>query len=244
MLHPAMLVVSAGLDKYKQAVFEIPVQGVEMSDFAAQRHNMVEGQVRANDVTDKRIQEAMAEIPRELFVPEHLTSVAYADRCLEVAPGRTILDPRCFAKLLQLASIGGEDHVLVVGSAGGYSAAVLGRLAKNVVALEEDEGLVRLARERLAGVQNIKIEQGRLADGFAPAAPYDVIFVNGASEIRPDRLLAQLKPEGRLVAVIRAAGSGRAHLFLNNNGAISSRAAFDAQVPVLPGFEKADEFVF
>jgi protein-L-isoaspartate(D-aspartate) O-methyltransferase len=215
-----------------------------MSDFAAQRLNMVEGQVRANDVTDRRVQDAMAEIPREEFLPEHLAGVAYADRCVEVAPGRFLLDPRCFAKLLQLASINAEDHILDVGCAGGYSTAVLGCLGKDVVALEEDVGLFRLASERLGGAANIRVERGRLADGFAPGAPYDLIFVNGAVETKPDSLLAQLKPDGRLVAVIRGAGSGQAHIFSNHGGAISERAVFDAQVPLLPGFERADEFVF
>lgn len=224
--------------------FSKALSGVAMSDFVAQRLNMVEGQVRANDVTDRRIQDAMAEIPREQFVPAHLDSVAYIDRCIEVAPGRHILDPRCFAKLLQLASIGARDHVLDVGGAGGYSAAVLARLATDVVTLEEDGDLVRIARQRLSGFQNVRVEQGPLSDGFAGAAPYDVVFVNGALEFRPDTLLAQLKPTGRLVAVIRTAGRGQAHLFVNNDGAISSRVAFDAQVPVLQGFEKASGFVF
>ena len=222
----------------------VTLSGVVMSDFAAQRLNMVEGQVRANDVTDRRIQAAMAEIPREDFVPAHLYSVAYMESCLEVAPGRHMLDPRCFAKLAQLASIGAEDHVLDVGGAGGYSAAVLARLAKDVIALEEDSDLVGSASRRLAGIENIRVEQGRLSGGFAQGAPYDVIFVNGALEFAPDALLAQLKPGGRLVAVIRCAGRGQAHLFVKSDGAISSRAAFDAQVPVLPGFEKAKGFVF
>jgi protein-L-isoaspartate(D-aspartate) O-methyltransferase len=215
-----------------------------MSDFAAQRLNMVEGQVRANDVTERRIHDAMAEIPREQFVPGHLESVAYIDCCLEVAAGRYILDPRSFAKLAQLASIGAGDHVLDVGCAGGYSAAVLARLAGDVIALEEDSGLVRIASQSLLRIENIRVEQGRLSGGFVQAAPYDVIFVNGALESRPDVLLGQLKPYGRLVAVIRAAGRGQAHVFVNNDGAISSRPAFDAQVPVLPGFEKAKGFVF
>ncbi len=215
-----------------------------MSDFAVQRLNMVEGQVRANDVTDTRIQEAMAEIARERFVPAHLDSVAYMDSSLEVAPGRYLLDPRCFAKLAQLASIDESDHVLIVGCASGYSAAVLARLAGDVIALEEDSERVRMAREQLVESKNVRLEQGQLSAGFATGAPYDVIFVNGALETRPDKLLEQLKPDGRLVAVIRTAGRGQAHLFVNNNGAISSRAAFDAQLPILPGFEKAKGFVF
>jgi protein-L-isoaspartate(D-aspartate) O-methyltransferase len=215
-----------------------------MSNFAAQRLNMVEGQVRANDVTDRRIQEAMREVPREHFVPSHLINVAYADHCLEIIPGRHILDPRCFAKLLQLASIGGGDHVLDVGCATGYSAAVMARLASDVVALEEDEELVSTAAKRLEKIENLQIAQGRLSSGFHQAAPYDVILVNGALELRPDSLIDQLADGGRLVAVIRNAKRGRAYLFLNNGDALSERPAFEAQVPVLTGFEKAAGFVF
>jgi len=205
---------------------------------------MVEGQVRANDVTDIRIQDAMADIPRERFVAERLNSVAYVDSCLEGAPDRCILDPRCLAKLLQLAAIGNSDHVLDVGCASGYSAAVLGRLAHDVIALEENQDLARIAGEQLREVENVRLEQGPLAGGYQQGAPYDVIFVNGALESSPDILLGQLAQGGRLVAVIRAAGRGRAHLYLKNDAAISVRAAFDAQVPVLPGFEKDEGFVF
>ncbi|MEE8438067.1 MAG: protein-L-isoaspartate O-methyltransferase [Micropepsaceae bacterium] len=215
-----------------------------MSDYAAQRLNMVEGQVRANDVTDRRIQIAMADIPRERFVPEHLNSVAYADICLEVASGRHMLDPRCFSKLLHLASIRNGDHVLDVGCASGYSAAILGRLAGDVIALEENQDLARIAGKQLLDMDNVRVEHGALSAGFRQGAPYDVIFVNGALESSPDSLLGQLAQGGRLVAVIRYGGRGRAHLYVNNNGAISDRAAFDAQVPVLPGFEKVEGFVF
>jgi protein-L-isoaspartate(D-aspartate) O-methyltransferase len=215
-----------------------------MSNFAAQRLNMVEGQVRANDVTDIRIQSAMADIPRERFVAERLNSVAYADSCLEVAPGRHILDPRCLAKLLQLAAIKNSDHVLDVGCASGYSAAILGRLAHDVIAFEENQDLARIAAEQLHEMENVRLVEGALSGGHPQGAPYDVIFVNGALETNPDMLLGQLAQAGRLVAVIRAAGRGRAHLYVKNEGMVSSRAAFDAQVPVLPGFERVEGFVF
>jgi protein-L-isoaspartate(D-aspartate) O-methyltransferase len=215
-----------------------------MSEYAAQRLNMVEGQVRANDVTDKRIQDAMASLLRERFVPARLRSVAYMDNCLEIVRGRWLLDPRCLAKLAHLAGVESTDHVLEIGCASGYSTAVLAHLAKTVVALEEDAELVRLAGEALKTSANVEIVQGRLADGFSRRAPYDVIFVNGALESRPDVLLRQLKNGGRLVAVIREGGRGQAHLFVNSGGVFSDRIAFDAQVPVLPGFEKVPGFVF
>jgi protein-L-isoaspartate(D-aspartate) O-methyltransferase len=215
-----------------------------MSEYAAQRLNMVEGQVRANDVTDKRIQDAMASLPRERFVPAHLRPVAYMDNCLELTRGRYLMDARCFAKLAHLAAIESDDHVLEVGCTSGYSTAVLAHLAKHVVALEEDAELLRHAGECLKGTPNVELVQGRLTDGFSQRAPYDVIFVNGALDARPDHLLRQLKNGGRLVAVIREGGRGQAHLFVNSGGAFSERIVFDAQIPVLPGFERVPGFVF
>src|SRR6185312_7807482 len=116
-----------------------------MLQFATQRFNMVEAQVRINDVTDPRIHAAMGEIPRERFVPASKRALAYADVPVEVAPGRFLLDPRSFSKLISMADIRETDTVLDVGAATGYSSAVLARLAKTVLALEQDAELVRAA---------------------------------------------------------------------------------------------------
>jgi protein-L-isoaspartate(D-aspartate) O-methyltransferase len=106
-----------------------------MQDMAAARLHMVEGQVRTNDVTDKRITEAMGRLERERFVPDSKRALAYSDVCVEVKPGRFLLDPRCLAKLAQLADIRESDRVLDVGCATGYSSAVLSALSADVVAL-------------------------------------------------------------------------------------------------------------
>ena len=215
-----------------------------MSEYAAQRLNMVEGQVRANDVTDRRIQIAMSEIARERFVPERLHPVAYMDRCLEILPGRYILDPRSFSKLVQVAAVEQGDRVLDVGCGSGYSSAVLCRLADEVVALEADPELAAVARQFLSKNANVTIVTGPLPEGAPDKAPFDVIFINGAIEIYPERLLRQLADGGRLVAIVSERGRGQARLYLNANGAIGERNAFDAQVPVLPGFERARVFEF
>ena len=120
-----------------------------MPDFRAQRLNMVESQVRTNDVTDVRIQDAMREVPRERFVPSAKQALAYADTVVEVVPGRFLLDPRTFSKLAELAEIEPTDRILDVGCASGYSAAVLARLAHEVIGLEEDAELVRVATDLL-----------------------------------------------------------------------------------------------
>jgi protein-L-isoaspartate(D-aspartate) O-methyltransferase len=209
------------------------------------RANMIDAQIRAADVTDPRIHGAMAAVARERFVPGSKRALAYADVPVEVAHGRFLLDPRSLAKALQLAEVTAEDRVLDVGCATGYSSAVLGRLAKSVVALEQDADLVRIASDLLADADgDIEVTQGGLIEGFKMGGPYDVILVNGMIESRPDILLGQLAEGGRLVAFMPSGVQGRATLFLREHGQVGSRADFDATVPVLAGFKKAQGFIF
>jgi protein-L-isoaspartate(D-aspartate) O-methyltransferase len=216
-----------------------------MPDYTLQRLNMVESQVRTNDVTDRRIQEAMKETPRERFVPAGKRAIAYADTAVEVAPGRFLLDPRTFSKLAQLAEIAPTDRILDVGCASGYSTAVLARLGGEVTGLEGDAELVRLGSDALSAASaNARVVQGRLAEGYPAGATYDVIFINGAVERVPDALQAQLSEGGRLVAVIETGRQGRAHVLVREHGRIGRRADFDASVPLLPGFRQPAGFVF
>ncbi len=217
-----------------------------MPDYAAQRLNMVDAQVRANDVTDPRIHAAMLEVPRERFVPAAKRALAYADSTVEVAPKRYLLDPRTFAKLVQLAHVQPGDNVLDVGPATGYSSAVLARLARTVVSLEQDADLVRIASEMLpaVGATNAAVVQGGFVEGCKASAPYDVIFINGAISIQPDGLLAQLAEGGRLVTIMQSNTQGRAQLFVKENSRVGARPDFDASAPALGGFKKAVGFVF
>lgn len=209
------------------------------------RFNMVEAQIRTSNVTDPRIHAAMGAVAREKFVPHAARALAYADVPVAVAPGRYLLDPRSFAKLLQLAQVDAGDRVLDVACGTGYSAAVLGRLAAEVVALEQDADLVRIASELLANVPGkVEVVQGGLIEGVKGQAPFDVIFVNGAIEQTPDTLLAQLAEGGRLVTVMRESGQARAWLFVKQNGQVGRRPDFDADVPLLAGFKKAMGFIF
>lgn len=217
-----------------------------MSSFAVQRLNMIDAQVRASDVTDPRIHAAMAEIARERFVPAAKRALAYADVSVEVSPGRFLLDPRTFAKMLALCEVRHGDKVLDVGCATGYSSAVLARLARTVFAFEQDADLVRLASELLpaAGAVNAVATQGVLSQGLKAEAPYDVIFVNGAIHAQPEMLLSQLAEGGRLVAVLSEGVRSQAVRFVREQGRIGSWAAFDATVPTLVGFSKTVGFVF
>ncbi len=220
-----------------------------MFDFAAARRMMVDCQVRTSDVTDQRIIAAMQDLPRERFVPERNASLAYLDLDVAVTsgtPARRLLKPMVLAKLVHAAEIGPQDRVLDVACATGYSTALLARLARNVVALEEDVTLARHARENLAavGAVNAEVVSGALPDGWPAGAPYDVIFVNGAAEVVPDRLLRQLAPGGRLVGVVGRAPASKAVLYLASGGQASALPIFDAAAPPLPGFAEPPAFVF
>jgi len=208
-----------------------------MVDYAQARKTMVDCQVRPSDVTDLRIIAALLDVPREQFVAPSRRAIAYLDLDLPVADGspRALLKPMVFAKLLQAAEIRESDRVLDVGCTTGYSAAVLAKLAGHVVALEEDPALAHIAAENLTapGV-HVAVAGGPLDAGWPADAPYDAILLEGASEVRPDRLLAQLKEGGRLVAVIGSAPLGKATLYRK----------VDAAAPRLPGFAKTAAFVF
>jgi protein-L-isoaspartate(D-aspartate) O-methyltransferase len=223
-----------------------------MIDFAAARRMMVDGQVRTSDVTDLRIIAAMLEVPRERFMPEGKADLAYLDLDVPVTrakPGaepRRLLKPMVLAKMVQAAAVTAGDRVLDVGCATGYSSALLARLARLVVALEQDAELARFARENLhASVPgNVTVVSGPLTDGWQPAAPYDVIFVNGAVEGRPEALSSQLRDGGRLVAVVGRAPVGRAMLYRAVRGDVTGWPIFDAAAALLPGFAAPPAFVF
>ena len=137
------------------------------------------------------------------------------------------------------------DHVLDVGCASGYSSALLARLARSVVALEEDPVLAKLAQANLSRIAGKAIVvAGPLVQGWPAQAPYDVIFLNGASEIVPRALFSQLAERGRLVAVIGRAPAARAMLYRRVAGDVSGWPVFDAAAKVLPGFAAPPEFVF
>jgi protein-L-isoaspartate(D-aspartate) O-methyltransferase len=216
------------------------------ADFSELRVKMVDGQVRTTDVTDPAIIDAMLAIARETFVDEGRRALAYIDEDIEIAPGRYLMEASPFAKLVQLADIRPGETVLDVGTGTGYSAAVLSRLAGRVVALESDAALAERARAALAGMaaDHVAVVTGPLAAGHAEAAPYDVIILEGAVEVMPDALFAELGEGGRLVAVEGQGNAGVARLYLKSGGIVTGRRAFNAAVKPLPGFERIAAFVF
>ncbi|MFZ0402400.1 MAG: protein-L-isoaspartate O-methyltransferase [Pseudolabrys sp.] len=217
-----------------------------MIDFATARRNMVDCQVRTADVTDLRIQSAMLEIPRENFVPPDFAGLAYLDLDLPVdkAGARRLLKPMVLAKLIHAADIASSDRVLDVGCATGYATAVLARLASEVVALDEDTDLARAAKSTLAAYPNVTVVGGPLTCGWPKAAPYDVILLEGATEVAPQAFLRQLKDGGRLVCILGGGPGAKAIRYYRSGEELGGRPIFDANAAVLPGFAKAPAFAF
>ncbi len=220
-----------------------------MTDYAIQRANMVESQVRTADVTDRRILRAMSHVPRELFATGNTKALSYMDEHLPVGQGRErrfLLAPRTFAKLVQLLEIDEGDAVLDVCSATGYSTAVLARLAKRVVAVEPDADLAASARATLAPLTegNVVVKSRPCTEGAPDEGPYDAILINGCVAGVPDSLLDQLKDGGRLAAVVASDSVGKAMLWRRRGPIFDSRPEFDAAAPALAGFAKEAGFVF
>ena len=163
-------------------------------DFAAARRNMVENQVRTNKVTNPSLIEALETLPREKFVPEALSGVAYVDEALPVSGGRYLLEPMVLALLLQHAQIRSTDIVMEIAAGTGYSTAVLAKMASTVVAIEADKVLADKATSNLveSGIDNAAIMTRPLIEGYKKQAPYNVIIISGCVEEVPDSLMLQI----------------------------------------------------
>lgn len=215
-----------------------------MTDYAARRTMMVDTQVRPSDVTSFAIIDAMLSLPREAFVPRSLREAAYLGANLELGDGRAILEPRTLAKMLDALDIRRNELALDVGSALGYSAAIMARMAEAVVALEDNEEMSDEAQDLLAehGVDNVIVHTGPLAEGAPAHGPYDVIAVHGAVQQLPEALTDQLKDGGRIACLFMEGALGAVRIGYKLNGHITWRFAFNAGAPVLPGFEKQAVF--
>jgi protein-L-isoaspartate(D-aspartate) O-methyltransferase len=189
---------------------------------------------------------AMRAVPRELYVPADLRTLAYMGDNLPLVPGRVLLAPRSFAKMLDALDIGPRDLVLDIGAGYGYSTAVIAQIAEAVVAVEEDVGMAAEAARLLTEeqVDNAILAPGALSEGDPKNAPYDAIVIEGGVERVPPAILDQLRPGGRIAAPMLADGVGSVRIGYRAAGGISWRFAFHAAAPVMPGFSAAPEFQF
>jgi protein-L-isoaspartate(D-aspartate) O-methyltransferase len=210
-----------------------------MQDFNLARRSMVDNQLRPEGVTDRGVLAAMDSVERERFVPESARALAYFDRPLKIAAGRTMMPPAALGRLLsELAPKPGE-RAMVVGSGTGYSAAVLKSIGLDVIALESDAALAAAANA--AGAETVG---GELAKGWATGAPYDIILFDGAFEEIPGTFIKQLSAGGRVAGAIVDRGVTRLVIGQVSGSALGLRSLVDADVDPLPGFERPRVFTF
>lgn len=210
---------------------------------ADMRSAMIDSQLRTNDVIDAAVVGAMAAVPREAHVPAHLASVAYMDRAIPLGHSRALNAPLVTGRMLVAAAIRPGLRVLLVGSATGYTAALLSRLGAEVHAVEDQAELMAIA-QAANGDANIHWVAGPLTDGAPGAAPFDRIIVEGAIETLPDALAAQLIEGGRLVAARPDGAVTRLVQGVKAGGSIPLRSFADMDVAPLTGFSVPAGFQF
>jgi protein-L-isoaspartate(D-aspartate) O-methyltransferase len=165
---------------------------------------MVERQLRGRDIRDARVLEAMASIPRELFVPPADRRRAYRDAALPIGHGQTISQPYMVARIAEALAVRPGELVLDVGTGSGYQAAVLAELGADVVTIERIPELAEQARANLAaaGYPQVEVRLGDGTLGVSERAPFDAIAVAAAAPAFPETLYEQLRPRGRLVVPV------------------------------------------
>jgi len=213
-------------------------------DFAAMRTTMIASQLRTVGVNDPRVLAAIEAVARERFVPESRASLAYADTSLALGDGRFLNTPVAAARLINEAKILPNDHILLIGAATGYLAAVLARLAAHVVAVDDDAALLDTATRELGAIGNVSIVHGALTEGAPAHAPYQVILIDGAVEQLPSALVDQLAVGGRLITGLVERGVTRLAIGRKTAGGFGVVAFADAACLVFPEFNKPKAFSF
>lgn len=214
------------------------------SEMVAMRHAMVASQLRTNAVSDTRVVAAMDSVPREAFLPADVAALAYRDTAVPLGHGRAQNVPIATGRLLTRAELRASDRVLLVGAAGGYTAAVLAQIVASVVAVESDPALAAQARTALEGIAGVTLVEGPLEAGHAEGAPYDVIVIDGAVEALPDALVEQVGIGGRVVTGLADRGVTRLAAGRRTAGGFALLDFADIDCVALPGFAQPRAFTF
>lgn len=210
------------------------------------RFNMIEQQLRPARVLDGDVLETLAVVKREDFVPLAWRHLAYAETELPLGQGVAMFSPWLEARALQALAMRRHENVLEIGTGSGYMAALLGAHADHVYSFEIEPELAALARANLqrAGVFNVHVELGDGLAGLAAHAPFDAIMVSGGVSAVPQALLDQLKPDGRLFAVVGTPPAMRATLIRRSGERFHSATLFETEVDFLRGAEPESDFEF
>ncbi|PKO53128.1 MAG: protein-L-isoaspartate O-methyltransferase [Betaproteobacteria bacterium HGW-Betaproteobacteria-20] len=213
----------------------------------AARFNMIEQQIRTWEVLDPVVLALLDKVPRENFVEKSQQGLAFADVELPIGQGQTMLSPKLEGRILQALSVKKTDKVLLVGTGSGYLTALLATLASHVHAVEIHPELSKIAKKRLQqqNIHNVTLYVGDAANGFASAAPYDVIVFTGSLPLHPSAAEKMLNPGGRMFAVVGEMPIMQATLTQRmSEGACRKETLFETCLPPLVNAPQATKFEF
>jgi protein-L-isoaspartate(D-aspartate) O-methyltransferase len=208
------------------------------------RLHMVNSQLRTGGIVDKIVLAAFLEVPRQRFVASEHESLAYLDRELPArgAKFRRLLTPMVLARMLQAVTVAAGDRALDVGGGSGYGAAILAAMGAKVVLLESDAGAAEAAKAELHN--HVNVIAGPLDSGAASLGPFDLIVVEGALGVFPERLVGLLADPGRLVGIDASSALSQAAVYEKNGGGVSRRVLFETKADLLDGFKPEVNFAF
>lgn len=209
------------------------------------RFNMIEQQIRPWEVLDTSVLDLLSVVRREEFVPPQHRALAFMDIEIPLPAGQSMLNPKVEARLVQDLNLSKYDSVLQIGAGSGYVAALIAHKAKRVIAIENKPELVAMARHNLrqAGINNAEVVEGDGAQGLASQAPFNAILLTGSVTEVPKALFEQLKPGGRLLAIVGREPIMQAVLYTRSEqGQVTHTALFDTLAPALDGMAQPSPF--
>lgn len=214
------------------------------AQYKAMRDHMIDSQLRTSDVNDLTILAAIANVPREEYVPDDRKSTSYMDRAIPLGEGRSLNPPLTIGRIITAAQVRKTDKILLIGATTGYTADILSHLGGEIIALEESSGFAAIAREKLAGQNNVTVVEAPLNMGAAEHGPYDIILIDGAVEEVPADIVRQLAPDGHCIAAIVDRGVTRLCRGTRVGDQLSLAPFADMEAVPLPDFDKAKMFSF
>jgi protein-L-isoaspartate(D-aspartate) O-methyltransferase len=210
------------------------------------RTNMVEQQIRTWEVLDQDVLDLLYVVPREAFVPEKHRALAFSDLEIPIGEGQRMWQPKLEARVLQELNVRKADRVLEVGTGSGYFTALLSHRAAQVVSVEINPALAAFGRANLErhGADNVTLEIGDAARGWAAHAPYDVIVLTGSTPLLPPSFVEQLAPGGRLFAVVGEAPAMTARIVVSSGTGWRANTLFETVILPLANAEHPSRFQF
>jgi len=211
------------------------------------RFNMIEQQVKPWKVLDEQLLGAMATLPREMFVPDSYKALAYADIAVPLSHNQKMLTPRELARLVQALNLSPEDKVLDIGCGSGYSTALLAKLSSQVFSVDIFPDFVEMTKQHLKklSIDNVTIEEADATAGWMVHAPYDAILMTSALPCLPDALIDNLKPDGKVAAILGTSEDCSAVICeLDPQGKWIQETLFPTQAAPMINIEQPNQFVF